>query len=92
MKVYERLSALGGHLPPGARPPSVELHSIDDVPVPGPHALSPTLDSDALRPIAQELAQELSAAAGHDEGDRHRRRAARGARPSRPGPPGAERA
>ena len=47
-------------LPPGARPPSVELHSIDDVPFLALTLWSPTLDSDALRPIAQELAQELS--------------------------------
>ncbi len=60
VKVYERLSALGGQLPPGARPPSVELHSIDDVPFLALTLWSPTLDSDALRPIAQELAQELS--------------------------------
>jgi multidrug efflux pump subunit AcrB len=60
VKVYERLSALGGQLPPGARPPSVELHSIDDVPFLALTLWSPTLDSDVLRPIAQELAQELS--------------------------------
>ena len=60
VKVYERLSALGGQLPPGARPPSVELHSIDDVPFLALTLWSPTLESDALREIAQELAQELS--------------------------------
>jgi multidrug efflux pump subunit AcrB len=60
VKVYERLSALGGLLPPGAHTPSVELHSIDDVPFLALTLWSPTLDSDALRPIAHELAQELS--------------------------------
>ncbi len=60
VKVYERQSALGFTLPPGAQPPIVELHSIDDVPF-----LSLTLwgegwSSDRLRPLAAELAQELS--------------------------------
>jgi multidrug efflux pump subunit AcrB len=60
VKVYERLSALGGQLPPGAHPPSVELHSIDDVPFLALTLSSPTLDSNALRGVALELAQELS--------------------------------
>jgi multidrug efflux pump subunit AcrB len=60
VKVYERLSAMGGHLPPGATPPSVELHSIDDVPFLALTLWSPTLDSDRLRPIAAELSRELS--------------------------------
>jgi len=60
VKVQERLSAVAGQLPPTAGPPSVELHSIDDVPF-----LTLTLwgdhqDSDALRVLAAELAQELS--------------------------------
>jgi multidrug efflux pump subunit AcrB len=60
VKVYERLSSLGGGLPQDARPPAVELHSIDDVPF-----LTLTLwgqgwTSDSLRPVAAELAQELS--------------------------------
>jgi multidrug efflux pump subunit AcrB len=60
VKVYERLSALGAQLPPGATPPSVELHSIDDVPFLALTLWSPSLDSDALRPLAVELARELS--------------------------------
>jgi multidrug efflux pump subunit AcrB len=60
VKVYERQSALGFMLPRDARPPIVELHSIDDVPF-----LSLTLwgegwTSDRLRPLALELGQELS--------------------------------
>jgi multidrug efflux pump subunit AcrB len=60
VKVYERQSALGFLLPPDALPPIVELHSIDDVPF-----LSLTLwgegwSSSRLRPLAAELAQELS--------------------------------
>ncbi len=60
VKVYERQSAMGWIMPQGALPPVVELHSIDDVPF-----LSLTLwgkgwSSDRLRPLAAELAQEIS--------------------------------
>jgi len=60
VKVYERQSAMGWILPQGTMPPIVELHSIDDVPF-----LSLTLwgkgwSSDRLRPLAAELAQEIS--------------------------------
>ena len=60
VKVYERQSAVGWIMPPGAMPPIIELHSIDDVPF-----LTLTLwgkgwSSDRLRPLAAELAQELS--------------------------------
>jgi multidrug efflux pump subunit AcrB len=60
VKVYERQSAMGFLLPQDARLPIIELHSIDDVPF-----LSLTLwgdgwSSDRLRPLAAELAQELS--------------------------------
>jgi multidrug efflux pump subunit AcrB len=60
VKVYERQSAMGFLLPRDILPPIVELHSIDDVPF-----LSLTLwgegwSSDRLRPLAVELAQELS--------------------------------
>ncbi len=60
VKVYERQSAMGWTLPQDILPPIVELHSIDDVPF-----LSLTLwgegwSSDRLRPLAAELAQELS--------------------------------
>jgi multidrug efflux pump subunit AcrB len=60
VKVYERQSAMSWTLPRDILPPIVELHSIDDVPF-----LSLTLwgegwSSDRLRPLAAELAQELS--------------------------------
>ncbi len=60
VKVYERQSAVGWTMPQGALPPIIELHSIDDVPF-----LTLTLwgkgwSSDRLRPLAAELAQELS--------------------------------
>ena len=60
VKVYERQSAMGWTMPRDILPPIVELHSIDDVPF-----LSLTLwgegwSSDRLRPLAAELAQELS--------------------------------
>ena len=60
VKVYERQTALGWMLPRDVLPPIVELHSIDDVPF-----LTLTLwgegwSSDRLRPLAAELAQELS--------------------------------
>jgi multidrug efflux pump subunit AcrB len=60
VKVYERQSAMGWIMPQGTMPPIVELHSIDDVPF-----LSLTLwgqgwSSDRLRPLAAELAQEVS--------------------------------
>ena len=32
VKVYDRLNAMGGFLPPGASEPAVELRSIEDVP------------------------------------------------------------
>jgi len=60
VKMHERQSAMGWVLPQGTMPPIVELHSIDDVPF-----LSLTLwgdgwTSDRLRPLAAEVAQELS--------------------------------
>ena len=60
VKVYERQSAMGWIMPRDILPPIVELHSIDDVPF-----LTLTLwgegwSSDRLRPLAAELAQELS--------------------------------
>jgi len=60
VKVYERLSALVSALPEGALPPAVELHSIDDVPFLTLTLWSAGLSSDELRPLAAELAQELS--------------------------------
>ena len=60
VKLHERQSAMGWVLPTGSLTPIVELHSIDDVPF-----LTLTLwgggwSSDRLRPLAAELAQELS--------------------------------
>ena len=60
VKVYERQSAMSWILPQGTLPPVVELHSIDDVPF-----LTLTLwggdwSANRLRPLAAELAQELS--------------------------------
>jgi multidrug efflux pump subunit AcrB len=60
VKVYERLSATGPSLPPDALPPAVELHSIDDVPFLALTLWSESSSSDALRPLAAELAWELS--------------------------------
>ena len=60
VKVYERLSSARGSLPEGAQPPTVTLHSIDDVPF-----LALTLWTDgeraaALRPLGLELAREIA--------------------------------
>jgi multidrug efflux pump subunit AcrB len=60
VKVYERQSALGHILPPGTSRPVVQLHSIDDVPFLTLTLWSDRQGSDDLRPIAAELAQELS--------------------------------
>jgi multidrug efflux pump subunit AcrB len=60
VKVYERLSAMGAALPKDALPPAVELHSIDDVPFLTLTLWSETSTSDELRPLAAELAEELS--------------------------------
>jgi len=61
VKVFERQAALAPRiLPPGAMTPIVELHSIDDVPFLTLTLWSETATSDSLRPLAAELAQELS--------------------------------
>jgi multidrug efflux pump subunit AcrB len=60
VKVYERLSATNGALPRDSLAPAVELHSIDDVPFLTLTLWSETSSSDALRPVAAELAAELS--------------------------------
>jgi multidrug efflux pump subunit AcrB len=60
VKVFERLHSGAIVLPAGALPPSVELHSIDDVPFLALTLWSDHLDGGALRPLAAELAQELS--------------------------------
>ena len=60
VKVFERQSALGWTLPPGTLPPTVELRSIDDVPFLSLTLWSDRQTSDSLRPLAAELAQELS--------------------------------
>ena len=60
VKVYERASSVGAQLPPGASPPAIELRSIDDVPFLTFTLWSERLSSDDLRPLAAELAQEIS--------------------------------
>ncbi len=60
VKLYERQSAMGWVLPQGALTPTVELHSIDDVPFLTLTLWGGGLTSDRLRPLASELAQELS--------------------------------
>ena len=60
VKVFERLTAMGDFLPAGASEPAVELRSIEDVPFLTLTLWSATLASDQLRPVAAELAQELS--------------------------------
>ena len=60
VKVYERLSSLSGRFPQGALPPAVELRTIDDVPFLTLTLWSEHGASDSLRPLAAELAQELS--------------------------------
>jgi len=60
VKVFERRSALAEVLPAGALPPTVALSSIDDVPFLTLTLWSEHQASDHLRPLAAELAQELS--------------------------------
>ena len=60
VKVYERLFSLGARLPQGASTPAVELRTIDDVPFLTLTLWSEKGSSDELRPLAAELAQELS--------------------------------
>ena len=60
VKVWERLSTVGARLPREVSPPLVELHSIDDVPFLALTLWGGGRSSDALRPLAAELAQELS--------------------------------
>ena len=60
VKVYERQSAMGWIMPRDTMPPIVELHSIDDVPFLGLTLWGEGWSSDRLRPLAAELAQELS--------------------------------
>jgi multidrug efflux pump subunit AcrB len=60
VKVYERLSSARASLPSHAQPPTVTLHSIDDVPF-----LALTLWTDGgraetLRPLGVELAREIA--------------------------------
>jgi multidrug efflux pump subunit AcrB len=60
VKVFERQSAKSWILPQGTMPPIVELHSIDDVPFLTLTLWGEDWSSDRLRPVAAELAQELS--------------------------------
>ena len=60
VKVYERLNTVTPHLPQGTFPPVIELHSIDDVPFLTLTLWGEGTSRDTLRPLAAELAQELS--------------------------------
>ncbi|MCG6927389.1 MAG: efflux RND transporter permease subunit [Acidobacteria bacterium] len=60
VKVFERQSAMSWVLPRDTMPPVVELHSIDDVPFLTLTLWGEDWTSDRLRPVAAELAQELS--------------------------------
>ncbi len=60
VKVWERLSVVAPRLPREASAPVVELHSIDDVPFLALTLWGAGRSSDELRPLAAELAQELS--------------------------------
>ena len=60
VKMHERQSAMGWVLPQGTMPPIVELHSIDDVPILSLTLWGKAWTSDRLRPLAAELAQEVS--------------------------------
>jgi multidrug efflux pump subunit AcrB len=60
VKVSERLSTVRSRLPREAYEPTVELHSIDDVPFLALTLSSPVLSHGALRTLASELAQELA--------------------------------
>ena len=58
VKVFEKLGSVP--LPSGCLPPAIELHAIDDVPFLALTLWSPEQSSDELRPLAAELAQEIS--------------------------------
>ncbi len=91
VKVYERLSSLGGRLPQDALPPAVELHSIDDVPF-----LTLTLwgkgwTSDSLRPARGGARPGALRGPRDEQGLPHRRAGASGARRARSRPHGRRR-
>ncbi len=60
VKVFERLNFVAPQLPFGVPMPVVELHSIDDVPFLTLTLASGALSSGELRPIAAEMAHEIS--------------------------------
>ncbi|HET8648069.1 MAG TPA: efflux RND transporter permease subunit, partial [Vicinamibacteria bacterium] len=60
VKVYERLSSARGALPGDALPPSVTLHSIDDVPFLALTLWTESGRPETLRPLASELAREIA--------------------------------
>ena len=60
VKIHERQTAMGWIMPQGTMPPMVELHSIDDVPFMSLTLWGKGWTSDRLRPLAAELAQEIS--------------------------------
>jgi multidrug efflux pump subunit AcrB len=58
-KVHAKLAAAAGGVPPGALPPVVKPHSIDDVPVLTLTLHSAAYDANALRQIAVHLEDEI---------------------------------
>ncbi|MCC6318457.1 MAG: efflux RND transporter permease subunit [Gemmatimonadaceae bacterium] len=58
-RVHAKLQASVGVMPPGATPPLVKAHSIDDVPVMALTLSSGTYSSNALRQVALHLEDEI---------------------------------
>ncbi|HMA03716.1 MAG TPA: efflux RND transporter permease subunit [Gemmatimonadaceae bacterium] len=58
-RVQAKLAAASDEAPPGAMPPLVKPHSIDDVPVLALTLHSPVYDANALRQIAIHLEDEI---------------------------------
>jgi len=59
-RVFNQLNAAADRAPPGARPPLVKPHSIDDVPILALTLHGGGYGSDALRAMATHLADELA--------------------------------
>ena len=85
VKVFERQSALGHILPPGALRPIVELHSIDDVPFLTLTLWSERGSSDAAAPARRRAVRGAVGGARHHQGLPDRRPAAHVACGARPG-------
>ncbi|MBL8982634.1 MAG: efflux RND transporter permease subunit [Gemmatimonadetes bacterium] len=58
-RVHAKLASSGAAMPPGAMPPVVKPHSIDDVPVMTLTLSSARYDADALRAIAVHLEDDI---------------------------------